>query len=88
MHVIIVHYACDTPDTWSASMCDCPDLPGRSLAAIQVPTNQFNTHREAGGKVLLLKGTGTTSPVCIHQGREPYEALLSMSHFTWCDPSI
>ena len=22
--------------------CDCPDLPGRSPAALQVPTDQFN----------------------------------------------
>ena len=38
-----VHYACDTPDTQSAGMCDCTDLPGRSPAALQAPTDQFST---------------------------------------------
>ena len=38
-----VHNACDTPVTWSASPCNCPDLPRRSPAALQVPTDQFNT---------------------------------------------
>ena len=43
MHVINVHYACDTPVTRSAGPCDCPDLPGRSPAALQAPTDQFNS---------------------------------------------
>ena len=42
MHVINVHHACDTPVTRSAGPCDCPDLPGRSPAALQAPTDQFN----------------------------------------------
>ena len=48
MHVIIVHYACDTPVTRSAGPCDCPDLTGRSLAALQAPTDQFNIWTRLG----------------------------------------
>ena len=47
MHVINVHYACDTPVTRSAGPCDCPDLPGRSPAALQAPTDQFNTSKRS-----------------------------------------
>ena len=59
MHVINVHYACDTPVTRSAGPCDCPDLPGRSPAALQAPTDQFNTEFHMGTAI----GTWTSSIV-------------------------
>ena len=63
MHVIIVHYACDTPVTRSAGPCDCPDLPGRSPAALQAPTDQFNKYLSDGAVAAIgLDGQPLANP--------------------------
>ena len=60
MHVINVHYACDTPVTRSAGPCDCPDL------SREIPGCPTGAYRSVQHSPLLSAAQDARKHIMVH----------------------